>query len=213
MTPRERSIIYRDWEMRALLDGRKTRTTVPVKFIPALGKPEDWCHAIGRDFFAETVGDYRQHCPLGVPGDRLVCKEEWRAYCWDCYARDGSETEEWLVKYRADGAVCSAADQLAAPEVHNSSTEWRLPQHMPRWASRRTEVITSVAVGLVQDATTADAIAEGFSNDGGGEFAIDGMSVAQVRRMDFWDKRWPKYPWASNPPVWTARHEVVKVKA
>lgn len=101
-----RSLIQRDWQVRALLAGRRTQVRVPVRglWLPSLGsdrfaeppRADDGSEFRGRPIPAThwriweggNVGDYNSPpwegdvvwtgpCPLGQPGDLLRVREAW----------------------------------------------------------------------------------------------------------------------------------------
>ena len=182
----ERPIILQDWEVRAFLAGRKTQVRRPMKPQPP-----------------------RCFDPLRIPpgylrhpfGTKLWVKETW----WLSPSPAFTEGLGKAVVYRADPIPKTWGGY---PMI---SYRWRPSVHMPRWASRLTLEVTNVRVERVQEISTADAIAEGMLNDGGGEYAIDGMTAAQVRFMDRWDtiNQLRGYGWDKNPWVWVPDFKVV----
>lgn len=195
---KERPIIFTGLMVQAILAGRKTQTRRACKEL--IGQPE--CNVR----FDPPSQQWQRYgaggvwlalpCPYGIPGDLLWVRETWAQWT------DG-ECAECCV-YKADG---KPANENFGP--------WRSPIHMPRWASRLTLEVTDVRVERVQEISTADAIAEGMLDDGGGEYAIDGMSVAQVRFMDLWDSLNVKrgFGWDVNPWVWVVTFRKVKADA
>jgi len=135
------------------------------------------------DVLLPQDGDREIRCPYS-PGDLLWIKEPWIG-------------EVPRFNFRADYAPDGA-----------SILRWRSPMFMPKAACRHIAEVTEVrSPERVQEISTEDAIAEGCTNEGGGEYAVDGMSVAQVRFMDLWDSihKDPKKPerrWDANPWVW-----------
>lgn len=152
---KERGIIFTGHSPGAILAGHKTKTRRAVNPQPAGGD------TIVRNGSGWLVGQLRDsenawrelRCPYGVPGDRLWVREAWRSTgdggrCDDMPPRDLQPHEIW---YEADG---KAPESECVGKLRHS-------MFMPRWASRITLVLESVAVERLQDITEADAIAEG----------------------------------------------------
>jgi len=103
---KERPISFRADMVRAILDGRKTKTRRVVKPQPThelIQFDEDvrgvlWCE---RRPGVPIVGDDEPtwRCPYGETSDRLWVKESWRIDCWD------PEYGITTLQYRADGAL------------------------------------------------------------------------------------------------------------
>jgi hypothetical protein len=161
------------WEVRAILDGRKTQTRRVVRPQPGgrlfRGMDSRW--------YRSALADERNpiRCPYGVPGDRLWVREAWRVFGGREYEY---QQDREAVIYR-EGA--ELVDSVQGP--------WRSPIHMPRWASRLTLEIVSVRVERVQEISREDEIAEGTP---------DGMFFDCL-----WDSiNAKRAPWSSNPWVW-----------
>ena len=197
-----------DWQVRAVLDGRKTRHTVPVNpqpdfdetkyehsfWMPDYDVPSDWIfmHRRANGIIYPLDGSAIE-CPFGVVGDRLWVRETYTTAerIWD-----GDSCRSFMVpgivrggsffRYRADGEIDDA--------------RWRPSIHMPRWASRITLEITKVKVERVNDITRDDAIAEGCCafEDNAGWYG------PEVALAALWDSIYAKrgFGWDSNPWVW-----------
>jgi len=198
------------WEVRAILDGRKTQTRRVVKLtdsgrVKEPGSPRNW-HLDD----PEAV----MACPYGVPGDRLWVREAWQAFFADEVPADrprgprhtmgipAQPERESFVFYRADG-------DLSHPE-DGSEALWRPSIHMPRWASRLTLEIVSVRVERVQEISEGDCWDEGIeewlNDDKNLPRYSDGtpgkyLNIKQAFRA-LWDSiNAKRAAWESNPFV------------
>lgn len=191
---KERPIIMHGRSVRAIIAGRKTQTRRVVKYISALGDPEDWCPRIGgwaSSRLAEKVGDYRRFCPHGRIGDRLWVRETWAVY--------GHQQDGPVYAYKA------THDRVAP--------RWKSPMHMPRIAARLLLEITGVRVERLQAISRKDLIAEGIESS-----LRPIQPVAKCRDamlVDFrgeWNKANAKrgYGWDANPWVWVIDFRVVE---
>ncbi len=217
---KERPILFGAPMVRALLDGSKTQTRRAVKYVPALGDPQNWCpDVVERNGYAEKViGDYRRFCPYGVPGHRLWVRETWQHADW-------TEDGEPYVRYAADNAVrfCEGAgegeslvDRWAelsdranfAIDGKAADRRWRPSIFMPRWASRLTLTITDVRVERLAEISETDAIAEGCVGLGSWKDPLlDGEIVPAKSARYVFARLWEslnakRAPWSSNPWVW-----------
>lgn len=142
---KERGIIMRDWEVRAIREGRKTQFRRLVKSqrhpFGYLLSPEE----VVREFLNLTEAI---RCPYGQPGDQLWVRETFTL------------TQYKLPVYRADARD---KDGKLWPSVHSdpNGVLWTPSIHMPRWASRITLAIVSVRAQRLKDITEEDAKAEG----------------------------------------------------
>lgn len=143
----EHPINLKAWEVRAIIDGRKTMTRRVLKPQPqediglwlAKRKPARW-----------------------IPGDRLWVRESH--YLTDdghkecvCYAADEEAVRSHIANIHLIQRNLCLPDSWAAPHLRKYS-----PAVMPCWASRITLLVTDVRVERVRNITSADAIAEGF---------------------------------------------------
>lgn len=158
-----RGIIFRDWEVRAILDGRKTMFRRAIKSQPFYHKAKGlvsagWGWDIGKkcklqawskDDIGEQIAKY---APYTV-GDRLYVKETW--------AHDAPSLEECRAACEDLLSGMNCGPYYRATEVAPETLKWRSPATMPRWASRLKFEIVNVRVERVQDITEKDAIAEG----------------------------------------------------
>jgi hypothetical protein len=159
-------------------------------------------------------------CPLGVPGDRLVCKETWADVNTDggpafTYRADNGlhfcQDDAFPVEYERYPGMSFAmwcGDLWRGEPGHT----WRKAQHMPAWASRITLENCGVRVMRCGDLTDVDAELCGIqATPCGGcgatrsedrcigclhPFYLDGL-------RETWNRRYGRrYPWESNPFVW-----------
>lgn len=200
---RERPIIERDGQVRAILEGRKSQTRRVIKLPPdhmaggfVLTDGGDvWMDyqvAVSRPEIATAIDLQSEHrCPYGVIGDRLWLKEAWNK-------------EGGAVSYRADGdwiADYRAAAESGIGVPRRPDLKWIPSVSMPRWASRIILEVTDVRVERLQDISEEDARAEGFEYEvlqavsGEHKTARDNFSI-------FWDNTRGNGSWASNPWCW-----------
>lgn len=198
-------IIYSAPEIRALLDGRKTMTR-RLAWRPN-GKPTVW----------QKV----------KPGDRLWVREAWRPASWDEdgdfwieYVADGKRSEAFYNDDTDDLSerVCAELDRRGVKIDENGYYELdddtkpriRSPIHMPRWASRMTQIVTAVKIERLQEISKADVIAEGLTER-------DGEPLADVHAgwhepfAKLWDSLHGPGSWDANPFVVALTFETHKV--
>ena len=181
---RTRSVIFADWEVRALRDNRKTQFRRVVKPQP----PDGWTmqfpgplSVAARHVRWEADGFSEQRwgkpilCPFGKPGDRLVVKETWvpTFHGQDCIYR---------------------ADPHDGPFKVN---KWKPASNMPDWASRDTLELTGVRVERVQEISESGAFEEGCTGDGYG-LTPESFALARQEFADIWNPR----AWKRNAQVW-----------
>ena len=155
--------------IRALLDGRKTKTRRVLKPqpTPCGGKlpgaifSNDMCWPTG---YGSGIVSNKPFPPAGyldvhpikfAIGDRLWVKEAWRARLYN-QAVPPRDIDPWATRlhFDADGQ----------PPECDDGTNWdrlRASIHMPRWMSRLTLTVTDVRVQRLQEISEADAVAEG----------------------------------------------------
>lgn len=226
---KERGILMSGPMVRAILDGRKTKTRrvvtpAPIRLTDIPGDDEaawSWNEKV------ETVeSGFRDRmntlCPYGQPGDRLWVRETWgmsfadvssdRPHVvggtWGSPARPGRKP---CVVFRADG------DDVP-DESPNETARWSPSIHMPRWASRLSLEITEVRVERVQEITPADCEAEGLTKRGywwdvGANWEGDGMADDPVEAYRaLWDSlnKSRGFGWDANPFVWVIAFRVLE---
>jgi hypothetical protein len=164
---KQRGIIMRDWEVRAIREGRKTQFRRLVKqFI----KPSDYEAFLQSDQNEANLLKLSKKCTLGRSGDGLWVKEAFRLFnsFVECACYDD----------------CSCASKNGRPIYRancNSEDKWTPSIHMPRWASRITLEIVSVRAQRLLDITEEDAIAEGCSPETRAEGTLFRGSIHPVK--------------------------------
>lgn len=203
---KERPINFKAWEVRAILDGRKTqfRRAVRPQPIPDRNHPTtrlEWnpgklhyteCNASWNPI-TNAFDNYIRNgrCPFGAPGDRLWVRE--------CHymALLLHDEKAGVVEYRAD-----YHDELA------EGIAWRSSIHMPRWASRIALEVVSVRVERLDEISEEDAIAEGVDPDWVNTAAgRDGLVPVYAR---LWESINGPDSWEANPFVWVVEFRVAK---
>lgn len=218
-TTRYRPINLAAWEVRAIIDGRKTQTRRVVKPQPyvcvdlhvgvftqtKIDRHGNERH--GRDVFGAYTddGEWGLKCPFGQPGDHLFGRENWRPYwCDKLYA---------CIQYKADGLK-------RKPDIQDENTAgwfvemcdlskddnepWRPSTQMPRWASRETLRIKSVRIERLQEISGPDCWAEGIESAGWD--CTKWGSVTHCYR-DLWEQANGPESWDANQFVWVIEHE------
>lgn len=220
----ERSIILRDWEVRAFLDRRKTQVRRVVKPQP----PADWqapeegiewreggkfcgrqrvmrMSANGEPYVDVEVVDFSvQTCPFGSPGDVLWAKETWRF--------EGTDMNRHGRTHSLQDGVVSYADgrRLTFERPWQDVERWmtranrtRSGISMPRWASRLSLRVLDVRVQRLQEISEEEARAEGVV-----PLQMDHGSFLPCFE-GLWDSHNKRHPWSSNPWVWAATVEPI----
>ena len=146
----EHPILFNSEMVRAILDGRKTRTRRIVN-CKRIAK-QTGCSK-GRLFYSKTFKSWAVdgnggasinliNCPYGKVGDRLWVRETWRPH------------EEW------DGSQIPYLYKADYPQGLN--VYWKASIHMPKKACRLHLEITDIRVERVQDISPRDAMDEGI---------------------------------------------------
>ena len=218
----ERPILFRDWEVRAILDGRKTQTRRVMKVQPypdSIVTVEHYHPTVidrhgdmqpGKEIFGAHWDDGERglRCPYGAPGDALWVRETW---CQG--ADDGRQVPlRMATLYRADGEHVTLSDGDGFMQTNRDGSEkspWRPSIHMPRRASRITLRITDVRVERLQDISEDDARAEGWP----GPFTETGFPIASPLAWfaNVWTNINGPSAWDANPWVWVIAFERVKL--
>lgn len=201
----------RDWEVRAIREGRKTQKRFIIRPQPRV------IHAIYNDASIETNllfrrGDQRINCPYGKPGDLLWVRETFRLFnsSVECACYDDCSCSKYNGKpiYRADN--------------FDSDVKWTPSIHMPRWASRITLEIVSVRAQRLHDITEEDSIAEGCSPQTRAEGTLFRGSIHPVKGthkvfpcakdayIDIWESINGPGSWERNDFVFAVEFKDVK---
>ena len=188
---RPRSVLLREWEVRAIQEGRLTMLARPVN-------PEKGCTiwAVEEEYdndeqvellsLGAPGGPTDILCPFGMEGDVLLGKETWgfsARVTTDAHDRFMREMDSQYLVFRADGSRAAF---------------WHPPQRMPQWAVRIRLRVESVACKRVQEITEEVAYAQAPGKAwGGGCFHRSWAGL--------WDADNPRHPWEENPWTWIAR--------
>lgn len=214
---KERPIILSGESVRAIQAGRKTHTRrvilpQPDEFVTGLTPRTTyagnvlWSNVLGTGKWAE-LDDRR--CPFEQPGDRLWAKEalyENAEGVW-CYRAD----DEWV------GCDMENEGQMMSWVFHKN-TRYCSPLFMPRWASRLTLQITSIAASRLQSITDEEALLEGVWRPGDmvhadmkGQYGVTDYTPRN-QYMHTWEAlNFARgYGWNSNPWVWDIAFRVVE---
>ena len=220
----EKPILFSAPMVRAILDGRKTKTRRVVK--PVRGFES--CNICRPDFMAdqdkvwwhgadtERVG-VAQSCPYGQIGDLLWVREEhYRFGHWEevSSVRTRTGRQKWAFVQDSREVLFDAPAEFRKGRQHKDpfTPAWhkRLARFMPRWASRITLEITDVRVERLQDIDGRDAIDEGiektdwkyscepFKNYNGGR----PFSSPKASFKSLWESINGPDSWDANPWVW-----------
>lgn len=203
----DRSILFNDEMVRAILEGRKTQTRRTLKPQPESFGPGDW-HWNGwrwQDHEGTTLKGPEEDCPFGQPGERL-----WVAEAHGYKVRSVGGTPHEQIAYRAtdpDAVYCYDCSGTELPMT------WRESVQMPQWASRITLEITGVRAERLQDISEKDALAEGInqiSHGRDGYFFSATTTEANGHNLcyaadafrDLWQSISSAESWEANPWVW-----------
>ena len=215
---RERPILMNAFSVRAILEGRKTKTRRVIE-----PQPAEWYWIDGAatlnwkgQIYNPYQGDPRKQLLIDYRrleiGDRLWVREtftwitlaenEWRGTSDQRRHPDGYPV---TVLYRAD----AVAEGWAIP------ASWTPSIFMPRWASRITLEIADVRVERVQEISEDDALAEGIESPHTGptEWSEPAEAIYEFRRL--WDSINAKrgFGWDVNPWVWIIEFPCVDIVA
>ena len=136
-------------------------------------------------------------CPYGTVGNRLWVREWWITEHRAFYGDNPIKFKDQVIAgneklfYRAD-----------YPEL-KSSSYWRNPLFMPRWASRLALEIMAVRREALHAISQEDVLAEGCASGRWEDYA------------KLWDRLNAKrgYDWESNPPVWVIEFRTLQPHA
>lgn len=208
MTTHTRSLILFPHEIRAALAGALGLVVRPVKPQPDRDPGHDhvdFSDGVWRWWAGNhTLGlQHEARCPLGVPGNRLVCKETW--------AHDAPSLEDCRRRYEdLMGGLPTYGPYYfedVEPDGHDKrgtwrgGLRWRSPATMPAWASRITLEVQGVRVCRTYELTGKDALACGFVPPSEDE---RGARDLANQFKGSWDRRYSKrgLGWDRNPWAW-----------
>ena len=198
-------ILFNTEMVRAILDGRKTRTSRIVKKPYYIDNP-DICRVSGFAMHSginATNGMPDPDRPYR-PGDILYVRETW------AINNITPNDPKWL--YKADHD-CSIRPY--------SKWKWCPSIHMPKEAARIFLRVTDVRVERLQDITPAEARQEGVKNaeynpecEDKPPWVLDEFELTQFSKL--WNSTIPKkdldrYGWNANPWVWVYEFERIEV--
>jgi len=229
-----RPINLSEHEVLAALRGELGLVVRPVRPQPTMimdMEPEGYSMVPSWDGETEL---HMSKCPLGLPGDRLRCKETWRVGAWRDYSDDCSkfafdyqatpeivrtpwmfppeEKDELQLRERifmelANKNILKVEGEYVW-EPGKSPLSWRSAATMPAWASRITLEVVAVRCVRIDELRNEDFIACGFVprlHDGREWLDLLAQFVGS------WDRRHGKqYLYQSRPWVWAAKVKIVK---
>lgn len=207
---KERPILFNGSMVRALLEGRKTKTRRLVKDRSGRGFCIAQIPSVSSELIPVHVENGRGTVipPPCIPGDRLWVRETFATLA------PGSYEEE--VPRTVPGQVLRyAANSEDAVLARCNDQRWRPSIHMPRWASRITLEVTEVRIERLQDITEEDAKAEGIEScDGIPGVYLDYLETSAEQLVgtsalgsfrSLWDSIYggdPDARWSANPWAW-----------
>lgn len=215
-------ILFNDEMVRAILDGRKTKTRRVVDSIAGMGRVTEfqashtpgyaWTFRDRRSLWNDLTGSQLlSRCPLGQPGSRLWVREAWiPGYYRDPDGEGGPVVSIIYAADNGDAMVKAPSYELAEDWSYSYSEDGdppparRSPVSMPRWASRLTMEITDVRVQRLQDISEEDCWSEGieevrYAGDEHGN--LRGSVLEDYRHL--WDSiAKPGAKWDDDPWVW-----------
>lgn len=234
---RERPILFTAPMVRAILEGRKTQTRRPAKFVSREAPFNLLASSVRADYYASNAPErgwvlcsrgvagqwtdrtFPLKCPYGQPGDRLWVRETFAIECNSGWQDAYSEPSKPLgpVRWHDDG---DGGEYFEAPRYRASEPDtilgededgmrWQPSIHMPRWASRITLEVTGVRVERVQAISEVDAKAERYH----GEFSPGGTMTRSPRAQ--FSESWARIygarglGWDANPWVWVVEFRKV----
>lgn len=203
---KERSLILRDWEARAIIEGRKTMLRRVLSLPKSVSRHAVFHHVDQFGTAVFTDGTWVRS-PFGQPGDRLIGKEAWRRNTFDTpdgiTYQAGTATGLALARW-FDGTESTEARERIAALPRDG--KWRSAIRMPRWASRILLEIVAVRVERLQDINEADARAEGipWSDGSPDEHGLPTRLVVAARDeyRHKWEADHGPGSWGANPWVW-----------
>ncbi len=203
-------ILFNSEAIKAILDGRKTRTRRVCK-----GDALEWLDVTR--FSAEFVANPDNNlCPYGKVGAVLWVRETWRVNSIGYQCREHNDHNTVEIEYatlpgqaRGDREWYCVTDEelIRANHYYDKHTDSFSPNiHMPKWACRTFVTPTNIRIERVQDISEADAKAEGIILVGD-ELVFNNrkqkQSLMRTKFQELWDSiNAKRAPWKDNPYVW-----------
>jgi len=198
---KEKPILFSGAMVRAILEGRKTKTRRVVK-----PQPVGVVDRLGRVLYADPKRN--PYCPYGDIGDRLWVRETFTV-----------PPEYFDLKPGEYPEGCDFIYKQESPGYRNADlgTRWVPSIFMPRWASRITLEITDVRVERLQEISETDAAAEGYPYDSESRLEEGKAGFTRSWFCGLWDsingeprKDGVDISWAANPWVWVVSFQVLE---
>lgn len=217
---KERGMIFNADMVRAILAGRKTQTRRPMKNQPQI-RDGFWRMdgaGWGNKFeYIQSGNGVRQslslanHCPFGLPGDRLWVREtfatlgnedgcpiDWNGKLVKCGGPEAARIYRASCEQKpGDYGLWSIPDDAFwKPHTEDMKYEgsWVPSIHMPRWASRITLKITGVRVERLKDISASDALDEGIQHMT--------MNCPRHEFFQLWNSIYGDMAHETNPWIW-----------
>lgn len=197
---KERPILFSDPMVKAILEGRKTKTRRIIKFKDLKRNPDNdpwyrdhiwsWRNKSGL-WTDHTQDGLLKKCPYGIQGDHLWVRESW---AWNT---GKLACHKEFIQYRADGE----------PLIWDQ--RWHPSIHMFRWMSRITLKIKTIHVERLQDISEEDAEKEGVDFLRHIPDADETLSAKQLFEC-LWCSINGEGSWNSNPYVFVIEFEKIK---
>ncbi|MEL4371381.1 hypothetical protein [Shewanella xiamenensis] len=214
---KQRPIIFNTEMVRAILDGRKTKTRRIVK---PLKDKSFGCTLNPNEIAGEVNNGDLQNSPFGQVGDQLYVRETW--YQKGCYCMpmwDGADAEDAFWS-GTNQAKYFASDRIEKVSHKFGEYFWRKRPsiHMPRWAARIILEVTDVRIEKLNDISEQDAIKEGCKAMEGCKWhtfeeADRGIPMHDHTAKDAfwakWESIYGEQSWQSNPWVWVIEFKVI----
>ena len=182
-----KSLIFKDWGIRAMLAGKKTMTrrlmNIPIWWEGHFNYSKDCAQLISRDGGKLLYPKIR-------PGDLFYAKEAWQdTYQLGDYPGEIVYRSTYIDDYRG-----------LAPE--GWIVNWKSPLHLREQHARIFRRITSIKAEKLQNISEVDALQEGV------EFYCDlnGITYREAFKRCTIDIHGPKI-WEENPWVWVYEFE------
>ncbi len=197
---KSRPMLYSGPMVRAILDGKKTKTRrIASLHLPWNDTyPMSWAWSDRKQLFEPvgSVSPWGVKCPYGLVGDRLWVRETWQSLAAmnQCHPSD----DQYV--YRATDPDWDIME----------GWKWRQSIFMPRAACRINLRIESINVERLQAITDEEIVCEGFRGIGEGVGELDGkFSTLRGLFSGLWNKINGPGSWEANPFVWFVGFSVV----